>query len=164
MATIDNQKELTMVIASGKILRVSNVLGAGYRNGAGTKGLIDLCRRAANGEYKPINDEREKALAVALWRVGGGRLAQIGHRALGPAGLNTLRRNTVIRPLLLSAGRPRIEDIEYNIDACLDGLPEEPDDPPSNFAPGREIHESEYITWTGRPLNRQDVRLEPCGA
>ncbi|KAF7338947.1 hypothetical protein MVEN_01970900 [Mycena venus] len=117
MATIDNQKELTMAIASGKILRVSNVLAAGYRNGAGTKGLIDLCRRAANGEYKPMNDEREKALAVALWRVGGGRLAEIGHRALGLPGLNTLRRNTVIRPLLPSAGRPRVEDIEYNIDA-----------------------------------------------
>jgi hypothetical protein len=127
MATIDNQKELTMAIASGKILRVSNVLAAGYRNGAGTKGLIQLCGRAANGEYKPMNDAREKSLAVAMWRVGGGRLAEIGHRALGLPGLSTLRHNTVIRPLLPSAGRPRVDEIEYNIDACLDALPEEPE-------------------------------------
>ncbi|KAJ7883835.1 hypothetical protein B0H14DRAFT_3432644 [Mycena olivaceomarginata] len=105
MATIDDQKELTIAIASGKILRVERPMGS-------------------------MNDEWEKALAVALWRVGGGRLAEIGHRALGLPGLNTLRRNTVIRPLLPSASRPRVEDIEYNIDVCLDGLPEEPDDRP----------------------------------
>jgi hypothetical protein len=74
-----------------------------------------------------MNDAREKALAVAMWRVGGGRLAEIGHRALGLPGLSTLRHNTVIRPLLPSAGRPRVEEIEYNIDACLDALPEEPE-------------------------------------
>ncbi|KAF7330749.1 hypothetical protein MVEN_02413600 [Mycena venus] len=130
MVTIDNQKELTMAIASGKIMRVSNVLAAGYRNGAGTKGLLDLCRRAANGQYKPMNDEREKALGVALWRVGGGRLAEIGHRALGLPGLTTLRRNNSIRPLLPSAGRPEVKDIEYNIDVCLDALPDEADSSP----------------------------------
>ncbi|KAJ7888890.1 hypothetical protein B0H14DRAFT_2562045 [Mycena olivaceomarginata] len=53
MTTIDIQKELTMAIASGEIMRVSHVLCAGYRNGAGTKGMIELCRRAARGEYKP---------------------------------------------------------------------------------------------------------------
>ncbi|KAJ6491055.1 hypothetical protein C8R45DRAFT_826083, partial [Mycena sanguinolenta] len=130
MDTIDNQKELTMAIASGKILRVANVLAAGYRNGAGTNGLKALCQRAANGEYKPVNDEQENSLAVVLWRVGGGRLAEIGHRALGLSGLNTLRKNTIIPPLLPSAGRPRAEDIEHNIDACLEALPEEPDDRP----------------------------------
>jgi hypothetical protein len=53
MTTIDIQQELTMAIASGEIMRVSHVLCAGYRNGAGTKGMIELCRRAARGEYKP---------------------------------------------------------------------------------------------------------------
>ncbi|KAF7344645.1 hypothetical protein MVEN_01624700 [Mycena venus] len=77
MATIDNQKELTMAIASGKILRIS-------------------VEEQPTGEYKPMNDEREKALAVALWRVGGGRLAEIGHRALGLPGLNTLRQNNLM--------------------------------------------------------------------
>ncbi|KAJ7906546.1 hypothetical protein B0H13DRAFT_1619317, partial [Mycena leptocephala] len=129
MTTIDNQKELTMAIASGKIPRVSNVLAAGYRNGAGTKGVIELCRRAALGEYKPLNDEREKQLAVAMWRVGGGRLAEIAHRAMGLPSLTTLRRNTTIRPLLPSPGRPRVEEIEYNIDCCLDATPDDDSSP-----------------------------------
>jgi hypothetical protein len=129
MTTIDNQKELTMAIASGKIPRVSNVLAAGYRNGAGTKGVIELCRRAALGEYKPLNDEREKQLAVAMWHVGGGRLAEIAHRAMGLPSLTTLRRNTTIRPLLPSPGRPRVEEIEYNIDCCLDATPDDDSSP-----------------------------------
>ncbi|KAJ7633914.1 hypothetical protein DFH06DRAFT_1437364 [Mycena polygramma] len=103
MATIDNQKELTMAIASGKIMRVSHVLAAGYRNGAGTKGLRALCQRAADGEWATC----------------------IGHRAMGLPSLTTLRRNTVIRPLLPSAGRPLVKEIEYNIDACLDAYPED---------------------------------------
>ncbi|KAJ7928723.1 hypothetical protein B0H13DRAFT_1860299 [Mycena leptocephala] len=59
-------------IANGKITCVSNVLAAGYRNGAGTQGLTELCQRATNGEYKPMNDEREKALGLALFRMGVG--------------------------------------------------------------------------------------------
>ncbi|KAJ7736385.1 hypothetical protein DFH07DRAFT_966903 [Mycena maculata] len=81
-----------MAVASGKILRVSNVLAAGYRNGAGTKGLMDLCRRAANGEYKPMNDEREKALGLALFRA----TAALGSLTSNP-------RLYAVRPILFSA-------------------------------------------------------------
>ncbi|KAF7358468.1 hypothetical protein MVEN_00897300 [Mycena venus] len=114
-----------MAIASGSIMRVSNVLAAGYRNGAGTKGLMQLCGRAANGEYKPNNDEREMHLASAIFRVGGARLAEIAHRAMGLPSLTTIRRNTVVRPLLPSADRPQVKDIESNIDTRLDACPEE---------------------------------------
>ncbi|KAK7014563.1 hypothetical protein R3P38DRAFT_3205451 [Favolaschia claudopus] len=93
ITTIDNQKELTMAIASGKIMRVSHVLAAGYRNGAGTKGLIQLCQRAAEGKYKPRNDEQEKVLQLAFLRVGGSRLAEISHRALGLPSVTTTRRS-----------------------------------------------------------------------
>ncbi|KAF7369372.1 hypothetical protein MVEN_00265800 [Mycena venus] len=130
MTTIDNQKELTMAIASGEIMRVNQVLCAGYRNGAGTKGLLELCRRAARGEYKPLNDEREMFIGLTLLRVAGARVAEIGHRALGLPSVTTLRRNTVIRPLLPSAGRPLVKEIEYNIDACLDAYPDEDDGRP----------------------------------
>ncbi|KAF7326445.1 hypothetical protein MVEN_02615000 [Mycena venus] len=86
---------------------------------------MELCRRAANGDYKPNNDEREMHFASAIFRVGGTRLAEIAHRALGLPSLTTIRRNTVIRPLLPSAGRPQVKDIETNIDACLEACPEE---------------------------------------
>ncbi|KAJ7845509.1 hypothetical protein B0H14DRAFT_2584640 [Mycena olivaceomarginata] len=42
---------------------------------------------------------------------------------MGLTSLTTLRRKTTIRPLLPSAGRPRIEEIEYIIDSCLDATP-----------------------------------------
>ncbi|KAJ7873428.1 hypothetical protein B0H13DRAFT_1533428, partial [Mycena leptocephala] len=53
-------------------------------------------------------------------RLGGSRVAEIGHRALGLPSVSTLRRYTTIRPLLPSPGMPIVEEIESNIDSCLD--------------------------------------------
>ncbi|KAJ7793159.1 hypothetical protein B0H14DRAFT_3115044 [Mycena olivaceomarginata] len=64
-------------------------------------------------------------LGLTLMRIGGGRVAEIAHRALGLPSTSTLRRNTAMRPLLPSAGRPWVKDIEENIQACLDSCPEE---------------------------------------
>ncbi|KAJ7673392.1 hypothetical protein B0H17DRAFT_1161859 [Mycena rosella] len=122
MAAIDDHKELTMAISSGKMTRVSSVLGAGLRNHAGTKGLLQLCWRAIEGKYSPSPEEAEMMLGVTLMRVGGARLAGIAHRALGLPSVTTFRRNTVIRPLLPSAGIPTVKEIEANIDACFDAF------------------------------------------
>ncbi|KAJ7460136.1 hypothetical protein FB451DRAFT_1045409, partial [Mycena latifolia] len=130
MTTIDNHKELTMAIASGKMSRVSSVLSAGRRNGAGVKGLVELCGRACDGKYNPAPEQKGIHLGLTLMRLGGTRLAQIGHRALGLPSISTLRRNTVIRPLRPSAGIPTVPDIEYNIDACLDASPDPDADHP----------------------------------
>ncbi|KAJ7486985.1 hypothetical protein FB451DRAFT_1026796 [Mycena latifolia] len=125
MTTIDDHKELTMAIASGKMARVSSVLGAGRRNGAGVRGLVGLCARACEGKYNPAPDQKGIHLSLTLLRLGGTRLAEIGHNALGLPSVSTARRNTVIRPLRASPGMPTLQEIEHNIDACLDAGPDD---------------------------------------
>ncbi|KAJ7921863.1 hypothetical protein B0H13DRAFT_1604186 [Mycena leptocephala] len=117
-------------MASGKMMRVSSILEAGLQNHCGIKGLLHLWWRAYNGEYKPQNEEAEIHFAKAVMKVGGTRLAEIAHRALGLPSVTTLRRNKVVKPLLPSAGIPTVKEIEQNIDACLDPCPEPEDGVP----------------------------------
>ncbi|KAJ7232714.1 hypothetical protein C8J57DRAFT_1250436 [Mycena rebaudengoi] len=109
MAALDNYKELIMAIASGRISRISNILASGLRDHAGVMGLALLFYRAVKHQFKAENDTAEKA---------------VGHLFLRLGGVSTLRRNTVIRPLLPSSGRPTVQEIEANIDACLEAGPD----------------------------------------
>ncbi|KAJ7281329.1 hypothetical protein C8J57DRAFT_1558865 [Mycena rebaudengoi] len=124
MAALDNYKELIMAIASGRICCVSNILASGLRNHAGVMGLALLCYRAVKHQFKAANDMAEKAVGLLFLRLGGQRLAEIAHHALGLPSVSTLRRNTVIRPLLPSSGRPTVQEIEANIDACFEAGPD----------------------------------------
>ncbi|KAJ7192653.1 hypothetical protein GGX14DRAFT_701343 [Mycena pura] len=128
MTTIDNYKELTMAIASGHMTRISDTLESGLRNHAGVRGLVMLMKRAVSGQYKASNSLAEKSLGLLFLRLGGQRLAEIAHRALGLPSVSTLQRSTVIRPLLPSSGKPTVLEIEANIDACFDSQPDYADE------------------------------------
>ncbi|KAJ7635427.1 hypothetical protein B0H17DRAFT_1217291 [Mycena rosella] len=60
-------------------------------------------------------------VGLCVLRLGGARLADLLHRALGLPGLTTLRKHSVIRPLRASPGMPTITEIEENIDAYTVG-------------------------------------------
>ncbi|KAJ7177628.1 hypothetical protein C8R46DRAFT_1029251 [Mycena filopes] len=124
MAAIDDHKELTMAIATGKMARVGNIFEAGLANGAGVRGLLGLCLRAQAKKYNAAHDAASRSIGMLLFRLGGAQIAEIGHRALGLPSVSTLRRHTVIRPLLPSAGMPTVAEIEANIDSCFDATPE----------------------------------------
>ncbi|KAJ7717383.1 hypothetical protein B0H16DRAFT_1338120, partial [Mycena metata] len=124
MTTIDDYKELTMAIASGKMARIGNILQAGLANQAGVRGLLQLCLRANANTLHAGHDAASRSLGLLFLRLGGARVAEIAHRALGLPSVTTLRRHTVIRPLLPSAGMPTVAEIETNIDSCLDATPE----------------------------------------
>ncbi|KAJ7914390.1 hypothetical protein B0H13DRAFT_1873065 [Mycena leptocephala] len=100
MAAIDDYKELTMAIASGKMARVGNLLESGLANHAGVRGLVGLCLRANVGKLK---------LVTVHW------VSQVFPRF---GAIQT------ICPLLPSPGKPTIEEIEANIDSCLDATAE----------------------------------------
>jgi hypothetical protein len=120
MAAIDDYKELTMAIASGKMARVGNLLESGLANHAGVRGLVGLCLRANVRKVRAAHDAASMAVGLLLLRLGGSRVAEIGHRALGLPSVSTLRRHTTICSLLPSPGKPTVEEIEANIDSCLD--------------------------------------------
>ncbi|KAJ7462854.1 hypothetical protein FB451DRAFT_1266266 [Mycena latifolia] len=60
-------------------------------------------------------------VGLCVLRLGGARLADLLHRALGLPGLTTLRKHSVIRPLRASPAMPTIIEIEENIDAYTVG-------------------------------------------
>jgi hypothetical protein len=55
-----------------------------------------------------------------MLRLGGARVAEFAHRSL--SSLTTLRRNTVIRPLIVSPSAPTIAEVEANILTCYETL------------------------------------------
>ncbi|KAJ7774636.1 hypothetical protein DFH07DRAFT_732382 [Mycena maculata] len=130
MTTIDNEKGLTMALTMNNITRVNSVLGAGLRNNAGTRGLIQLIGHAAARDYNPAPEQIGMHLQLTILHLGGARLGEIAHRALGLPSVTTTRWNTIIRPLLPSAGKPTPSEIESNIDTCLDAVPEVDDESP----------------------------------
>ncbi|KAJ7501335.1 hypothetical protein B0H11DRAFT_2373455 [Mycena galericulata] len=128
MAELDVHKQLMMAIASGKVQRVVPLLQAGINNGESIRALSERFYRACvdvyreGPTYNPKGFTRDEYMVmICALRLGGARLADILHRALGLPGLTTLRKHTVIRPLRASPGVPTVAEIVENIDAYTDG-------------------------------------------
>lgn len=58
--------------------------------------------------------------SIVMLRLGGARVADFAHRSLSLPSLTTVRRNTVIRPLIVSPSTPLLSEIEKNIETCYD--------------------------------------------
>ncbi|KAJ7700182.1 hypothetical protein B0H16DRAFT_1441414 [Mycena metata] len=136
IAELDVHKQLMMAIASGEVTRVVPLLQAGINNGESARALLERFYRACVDVYRegPTYNPKgftsdEYMVGICVLRLGGARLADILHRALGLPGLTTLRKHAIIRPLRASPALPTVEEIEENIDAYTDGE-EMPTGPP----------------------------------
>ncbi|KAJ7153390.1 hypothetical protein C8R46DRAFT_1197422 [Mycena filopes] len=128
IAELDVHKQLMMAIASGEVNRVVPLLQAGFRNGESARALLERFYRACVDVYRegPTYNPKgftqdEYMVGICVLRLGGARLADILHRALGLPGLTTLRKHAIIRPLRASPALPTISEIEDNINAYTDG-------------------------------------------
>lgn len=128
IAELDLHKQLMMAIASGDIKRVVPLLQAGIHNGESVRALLERFYRACIDVYRegPMYNpkgftEDDYMVGICALRLGGARLADILHRALGLPGLTTLRKHAIIRPLRASPGNPTVEEIKENINAYIDG-------------------------------------------
>ncbi|KAJ7512180.1 hypothetical protein B0H11DRAFT_1843949 [Mycena galericulata] len=128
IAELDLHKQLMMAIASGDVQRVVPLLQAGLKNGESVRALLERFYRACVDVYREGPTYSPKGftpndymVGICVLRLGGARLADILHRALGLPGLTTLRKHAVIRPLRASPGVPTVQEIIENIDAYTDG-------------------------------------------
>ncbi|KAJ7698278.1 hypothetical protein B0H17DRAFT_1158366 [Mycena rosella] len=128
VAELDLHKQLMMAIASGNVQRVVPLLQAGVKNGESVRAILERFYHACVDVYRegPVYNpkgftEDDCMVGLCALRLGGARLADILHRALGIPGLTTLRKRVVIRPLRASPGMPTIKEIQENIDAYTDG-------------------------------------------
>ncbi|KAJ7355473.1 hypothetical protein DFH08DRAFT_954947 [Mycena albidolilacea] len=96
IAELDLHKQLMMAIATSDEHRISQLIRVGFTLG---DYMVGLC----------------------VLRLGGARLANLLHRALGLPGLTTLRAHSIIQLLHTSPAMPTIQEIEANIDAYTAG-------------------------------------------
>lgn len=122
-AVLDDHKQWIMAIASGRVDRVASLVQAGLKHHAGIRSLILQYERAADKLYKPKGFTNEDIMrSLVMLRLGGARVAEFAHRSLSLPSLTTIRRNTVIRPLLVSPSAPTVAEVEANILSCYETL------------------------------------------
>jgi hypothetical protein len=86
------------------------------------KGVLQLYLNAVVHHYQPRSVNEESVLkGIVLWQLGGARVANFGHRALGLPGLSTLRRYSTMQPIIALYQFPSMGDIERNISTILSG-------------------------------------------
>ncbi|KAF8176492.1 hypothetical protein BJ912DRAFT_857405 [Pholiota molesta] len=113
---IDHLKQWVMAVGSGKVERVDRLVRVNLAQKGGISNLLKLYDRAAKGVYHPRSYTEEDDLrGILLWKLGGVRVAGIGQRALGLPSISTLRRRTLIKPLIVSSGSPKVSEIQENI-------------------------------------------------
>ncbi|KAJ7859039.1 hypothetical protein B0H14DRAFT_3864214 [Mycena olivaceomarginata] len=120
---LDLHKQLMMAIATSNKHRILSLIRAGL-NGESIDAMLNHFYRACidvhheGPKYNPKGfTEDDYMVGLCVLRLGGTRLADLLHRALGLPGLTTLRKHSVIRPLRASVAMPKVAEIEANIDA-----------------------------------------------
>jgi hypothetical protein len=122
-AILEDHKQWILAVASGRVDRVASLVQAGLAHHVGVRGLIQQYERAANKLYKPKGYTEEDIMrSIVMLRLGGARVAEFAHRSLSLPSVMTIRRNTIIRPLIVSPSWPTVAEVETNITSCFDAL------------------------------------------
>jgi hypothetical protein len=116
---LDDHKQWILAIASGRVDRVAPLVQAGLKHRAGIKALVQQYERAADKLYQPKGYTNEDIMrSIVLLRLGGARVAEFAHRSLSLPSLTTIRRNTVLKSLVVSPSTPTTAEVEANIISC----------------------------------------------
>ncbi|KAH9040244.1 hypothetical protein EDB84DRAFT_1647330 [Lactarius hengduanensis] len=121
--TISLHRQVLLAMSSGKIPRLDRVLRVASDRHMSVAAILDLVRKAGCGLYHPKGfDETEDLQTLLFLRLGGQRVADIAHRIFGIPAPSTVRRRTMIPPLVCSPSYPRARELEDNLVAALDSL------------------------------------------
>ncbi|PPQ82822.1 hypothetical protein CVT26_008090 [Gymnopilus dilepis] len=120
---LDNHKRLLMAIASGKVVRIAQLISIGLRQKKGVLALLESVINAAQGWYSPNGfTEEEDMKGLLFLRLGSNRLAEINHRANGGPSVSYLRRRSTVPPLTPSHAQPTIEQVKKNLEATVESI------------------------------------------
>ena len=120
---IDVHKQLLLAISSQRIPCVDHVLRVGFRRGTSIHAMLELIKKAAEGTYHPKGfDEEEDLQALLFLRLGSARVADVTHRIFGTPAVSTIRRRTIIPPILASPSFPMPNKIERNITSSFKAI------------------------------------------
>ncbi|KAK7016164.1 hypothetical protein R3P38DRAFT_2543037 [Favolaschia claudopus] len=121
--SLSDYKRLVRAIGSGVAQNVDRLIRVALRQGRGVRGVLRLHDEAARGVYHPKDYTEEDDLRGILnWKMGGNRLADFAHRALGLPSRTTLRNRLTVPPITPSPGIPQVAEVAQNVEACFKGL------------------------------------------
>ncbi|KAH9005732.1 hypothetical protein EDB86DRAFT_2795608 [Lactarius hatsudake] len=121
--TISLHRQVLLAMSSGKIPRLDRVLRVASDRHMSVAAILDLVQKAARGLYQPKGYTEEEDLQTLLFlRLGGQRVANIAHCIFRIPAPSTVRRCTMIPPLICSPSYPHARDLENNLVAALDSL------------------------------------------
>ncbi|KAH9011001.1 hypothetical protein EDB84DRAFT_1681136 [Lactarius hengduanensis] len=108
---------------SGNVPRLDRVLRVASDRRMSVAAILDLIQKAGRGLYRPKGfTEKEDLQTLLFLRLGGQRVAEIAHRMFGIPAPSTVRRRTIIPPLICSPSYPLAKDLETNLAAAFDSL------------------------------------------
>ncbi|KAH8995049.1 hypothetical protein EDB86DRAFT_2804872 [Lactarius hatsudake] len=115
--------QVLLAMSTEKVPRLDRVLRVASERNMSVAAILELLRKAALGIYRPRNFDEEEDLQMLLFlRLGGQRVAEIAHRIFGLPAPNTVRRRTMIPPLLCSPTYPLEAELVHNLKAVFDSL------------------------------------------
>ncbi len=116
---LEDHKQLILVIASGRVERVTPLIQATLKNGVGIGTIIHQYEQAAEKLYHPKGYSNEDIMwSIILLQLGGAHVAKFAHRSLVLPSLTTIWHNTVLPTLVVSPSAPSLADVETNIVSC----------------------------------------------
>ncbi|KAF8264280.1 hypothetical protein EI94DRAFT_1703360 [Lactarius quietus] len=121
--TITMHHQVLLAMSSGKIPRLDRILCVASDHHMSVAAILDLIRKVGCGIYHPKGfDEDEDLQTLLFLRLGGQRVAVIAHHMFGIPAPSTVRRRTMIPPLICSPSYPLVRDLEANLVAAFDSL------------------------------------------
>ncbi|KAH9026882.1 hypothetical protein EDB84DRAFT_1670101 [Lactarius hengduanensis] len=121
--TITLHRQVLLAMSSGNVPRLDRVLRVASDRRMSVAAILDLIQKAGRGLYRPKGfTEKEDLQTLLFLRLGGQRVAEIAHRMFGIPAPSTVRRRTIIPPLICSPSYPLAKDLETNLAAAFDSL------------------------------------------
>ncbi|KDR66758.1 hypothetical protein GALMADRAFT_1359327 [Galerina marginata CBS 339.88] len=112
---LEAHKDWIMAVGSGKVERVERLVRSAIAQKRGIRALLKMLDDAAQTVYRTRNYSEEDLLRARLmYRLGGGRVADIAYKSLALPSRRTVRRMSMIPPLISSPVRPTVSEVEAN--------------------------------------------------
>ncbi|KAJ7092187.1 hypothetical protein C8R44DRAFT_554520, partial [Mycena epipterygia] len=121
--SLSDYKRLVRAIGSGVAKNVDRLVRVALRRKRGVRAILWLYADAARGVYHPKDyTEEDDMRGILMWKMGGNRLADIAHRALGLPSRTTLRDRLIVPPIIPSPGIPQASEVAKNVEACFKSI------------------------------------------
>ncbi|KAJ7872498.1 hypothetical protein B0H14DRAFT_2344661, partial [Mycena olivaceomarginata] len=116
-------RRLAFAVADSDYPRLTQLLSAGLRNGAGPQRLINLLGDVVSGVVKynprPSTDSRTVDITLMAYILGGRKLLYALSHGCGLPSLRTLRRHAAFTRIMPTIGTIFISDIFHNIEEVV---------------------------------------------